>query len=229
MISVVIPTLNSQAVLPATLAALVPAAIEGVVRDVVVVDGGSTDATDKVADAAGAVFLRATKGRGAQLAAGAKAAKGDWLLFLHADTVLQDDWFKEAAQFMQRAAQHDAQPQAGAFRFALDDDGVMPRLLEFAVHMRCQLFCAPYGDQGLLISRQVYEQSGGFRALPLMEDIDLVRRLGCRQLKMLRSEARTSAARYRQDGYLRRSSRNLLCLTLYYLRVPPRYLVRIYG
>ncbi len=228
MISVVIPTLNSEAELPATLTALVPAAIEGVVRDVIVVDGGSSDGTEKIAEMAGADFLRATKGRGAQLAAGAQAAKGDWLLFLHADTVLQDGWFQEAVRFMERAGQNAGYPQAGAFRFRLDDDGVMPRLLEFMVHLRCQVFCAPYGDQGLLISRHAYLQAGGFRAMPIMEDIDLVRRLGCRRLKMLRSEARTSAVRYQREGYLRRTSRNLFCLMLYYLRVPPRYLVRIY-
>ena len=229
MISVVIPTLNSEHCLPHTLAALVPAAVDGLVREVVVVDGGSADGTEKVAETTGAVFLRSEKGRGRQLAAGAAAARGDWLLFLHADTVLESSWLDEAAGFLNRAARNPESPQAAAFRFALDDSGLMPRTLEALVRARCAVLCAPYGDQGLLVSRRAYEGAGGFRDMPLMEDIDLVRRLGCRGLHMLKSRAVTSAARYRRDGYLLRSARNLSCLALYYLRVPPRVLDRLYG
>ncbi len=229
MISVVIPTFNSEACLPHALAALVPAAVEGVVREVIVVDGGSTDGTYQVAEASGARFLRSRKGRGAQLAAGAAMARGDWLLFLHADTVLQSGWIEEVTSFLGRAAQDARAAQAAAFRFALDDVGIRPRVLEVLVYLRCALLCAPYGDQGLLVSRAAYEQAGGFRDMLLMEDIDLVRRLGCRRLQMLKSRALTSAARYRRDGYLLRSARNLACLALYYMRVPPRYLVRLYD
>ena len=233
MISVVIPTLNAQACLPHTLASLVPAAVEGLVREVVIADGGSTDETEKLAEMTGARFVRSKKGRGAQLAAGAKAARGEWLLFLHADTVLEAGWLDEVSAVLDRAAREPqgAQegPQAFAFRFALDDDGVRPRLLEALVRLRCALLCTPYGDQGLLVSRRLYDRVGGFRDMPLMEDIDLVGRLGCGRLKMLKSRAVTSAARYRQDGYLWRSVRNLSCRLLYHLRVPPRYLVRLYG
>jgi hypothetical protein len=87
----------------------------------------------------------------------------------------------------------------------------------------------PYGDQGLLISKRLYDRIGGFRPLTLMEDVDLVRRLGRRRIHLLRSRAVTSARRYRAEGYFRRMLRNLTCLSLYYLRVPTSVLTRLYG
>jgi hypothetical protein len=105
----------------------------------------------------------------------------------------------------------------------------MPRLVEWLVAMRCRLLALPYGDQGLLISRNLYNRIGGFRPLPLMEDVDLVRRLKRSELVMLKSRAVTSGERYRREGYLARSLRNLGCVLLYYLRVPPRVLARLYG
>ena len=107
--------------------------------------------------------------------------------------------------------------------------GRMPRLLESLVALRCFLFALPYGDQGLLISRRLYGELGGFRPIPLMEDVDLVRRLKRRQLVMLQSRAVTSGIRYRSEGYLARSLRNLSCMLLYFLRVPTRVLARLYG
>jgi hypothetical protein len=117
---------------------------------------------------------------------------------------------------------------AASFQFALDDDGLMPRLIESLVGFRCHVLALPYGDQGLLISRKLYRRLGGFRPLPLMEDVDLVRRIGRRRLRLLRSRAFTSAARYRRDGWVRRPARNLACLSLYYLGVPPAALARFY-
>jgi len=228
MISAVIPTLNSESELARSLAALVPGVVDGVVREVIIADCGSRDETVQIADAVGATFIRAAKGRGPQLAEGARAAKGDWLLFLHADTVLEHDWHREAERFLEETARN-GRPQAGAFRFALDDRGFRPRYLEAMVSLRCALLRLPYGDQGLLISRAHYERLGGFRDLPLMEDVDLVRRIGRRDLCFLRSRATTSASRYRRGGYFGRMLRNLSCLALYYLHVPPRYIVKLYG
>jgi rSAM/selenodomain-associated transferase 2 len=229
MISVIVPTLNADRTLAQTLAALVPAVVEGVVREAIVVDGGSTDETRAIAEAAGTRLIEAERGRGAQLEAGASAARGDWLLFLHADTVLDPGWAEEAQGFIERVESRRRQEAAAAFRFALDDDGTMPRLVERLVALRCRLFGLPYGDQGLLVSRRLYRRLGGFRALPLMEDVDLVRRLKRRELVMLKSRAVTSGERYRREGYLVRSLRNLGCILLYYLRVPPRVLARLYG
>jgi len=227
MISVVIPTLNAEPRLAATLAALVPAAVDGLVREVIVADGGSRDRTAAIADAAGASVLRVDPGRGSQLAAGAARARFPWLLFLHADTVLEPGWEGEVSAFMERV-DRGAPPSAAAFRFALDDVGARPRLLEAMVGLRCALLRLPYGDQGLLIPRRLYEEIGGYRPLALMEDVDLVQRLGRRRLTMLRACAVTSADRFRREGYARRSARNLTCLMLYALRVPVHVINRLY-
>lgn len=102
------------------------------------------------------------------------------------------------------------------------------RVLEATVLWRCRVLALPYGDQGLLISRGFYEELGGYRAVPLMEDVDLVRRIGRRRLRALPARAVTSAEKYRRDGYLIRPLRNLLCLGLYSVGVPPRYIESIY-
>lgn len=231
MISVVIPTLNSEATLPRVLSALVHAAVQGLVREVIIADGGSTDDTFEIAEAAGAKFVRAPRGRGSQLAAGAKAAKSAWLLFLHADTVLQPDWDQEVSKLFEHISSGRVRgpEMAAAFRFALDDFSGAARFVEQAVALRCALLKLPYGDQGLLVNRRLYDKLGGYRALPLMEDVDLVRRIGRRRLVMLRARAVTSPERYVRDGFARRVARNALCITLYYLRVPPRVIARIYS
>jgi rSAM/selenodomain-associated transferase 2 len=228
MISVVIPTLNAERGLAACLTALVPAAVEGLVREVIVVDGGSSDRTVNIVDQAGAILVRTAPGRGQQLAAGAERARMPWLLFLHADTVLEAGWEREVSAFIERAEGQDRPHTVAAFRFALDDLGFKPRLVELAVTARCALLRLPYGDQGLLIPRPLYSRLGGYRPLPLMEDVDLVQRIGRRRIVVLRARAVTSASRYRQDGYLRRVLRNLSCLGLFFLRVPARMIVRFY-
>jgi rSAM/selenodomain-associated transferase 2 len=227
MISVVIPTLDAEAGLPATLAALVPAAVDGLVREVIVADGGSRDGTVTLAEAAGAEVWRMDPSRGEQLATGAARARFSWLLFLHADTVLEPGWEREAWSFIEQVEGGHRGSSAAAFRFALDDVGLKPRLVEAGVALRCGLLRLPYGDQGLLIPKALYHQVGGFRPMPLFEDVDLVRRLGRRRIVMLRARARTSAARYRRDGYFRRVASNLACVIMFYLGLPVDTLARL--
>jgi len=227
MISVVIPTLNAEATLPRCFDCLIQATVKGLVRAVIVADGGSGDGTVMLAEEVGAHVVSSPRGRGKQLAAGAEAAHSDWLLFLHADTALEPGWEAEAESFIERSGV--ARPRAAAFRFALDDFGFSARMLEWLVGLRCFLFGLPYGDQGLLISRRHYRKIGGYRPLPLMEDVDIVRRIRRRHLVMLRSRAVTSAERFRKDGYARRSLRNLSILFLYALRVPAQVLAKLYG
>lgn len=227
-LSVVIPTLNAAASLGRTLANLVPAAVEGLVAEVIVVDGGSKDRTLAIAEDAGCTVVEGGRGRGPQLVRGARAARAPWLLFLHADTILEEGWIEEVSKFVVGIEQ-GGQGAAAVFRFALDDRGIGPACLESAVAARCKLLALPYGDQGLLISRRLYDEIGGFRELPLMEDVDIVRRLGRRRIRYLRTRATTSAERYRRDGYVRRAARNLTCLTLYSLGAPMSWIVRLYG
>ncbi len=223
MISVIIPTLNAAPHLAATFLSIFDAAVDGFVSEVIVSDGGSTDATRAIAEDAGATVIVGERGRGQQLRAGAEAAHKPWLLFLHADTALESGWADEARAFMKKGG------DAAAFRFRLADSGFQPRLLEAAVALRCRLFRLPYGDQGLLISRALYDAIGGFAPIPLMEDVDIVRKLGRRRLAMLKTAAVTSPERFRRDGYFRRSLGNLTCLMLYYRGVPPERLAERYG
>jgi rSAM/selenodomain-associated transferase 2 len=222
-ISVVIPTLNAAETLPET---LVPLRRSVLVGEVIVVDGGSIDASVALAQTAGARVVVAPRGRGTQLAAGAAAAVGDWLLFLHADCRLEANWETAAGAFL---AASGAARRAGYFNFALDDPAPAARRLERIVAWRCRTLALPYGDQGLLIARTLYDAVGGFAALPLMEDVDLVRRLGRRRLAAIEARCFASAHRYRRDGYVRRTLRNLLCLSLYLAGVPPSRIVRLYG
>lgn len=228
MISVVIPTLNAQASLTETLSALIPAAVDGLIGEVIVADGGSSDKTCQIADAAGAELIATSPNRGGQLRAGAERARHPWLLFLHADTILDAGWERDVTHFMQKIDHGHAKPAAAAFRFVLDDTGLAPCLLEALVSLRCALLRRPYGDQGLLIPRRLYDELGGYRALPVMEDLDLVRRLGARRVKMLRTRAVTSARRYQREGYLRRAFKNQLCLILYTLNVAPSRISQFY-
>lgn len=224
MLSVVIPTLDAEATLARALAPLVPAAVDGLVREVVVADGGSGDATLEIAEEAGARIVATGPGRGVQLAAGCAAAKGDWLLVLHADTHLEEGWDKAVAGHIARRPD-----RAGWFRFALDDGSLTARIWEQGVAMRCELLALPYGDQGLLIPRALYEAVGGYRPMPLMEDVDIVRRLGARRLAPLAATATTSAEKYRRDGYLARSLRNAFVLACYFGGADPQRLAKAYG
>ena len=227
-VSVVVPTLNAARVLPETIAMLRAGATGVDLAEIIVVDGGSRDDTAARARALGADVLEGARGRGQQLAQGAGEARSDWLLFLHADTRLSDGWGAASAQFID-AQECKSQPVAAVFRFVLDDGDRRARLIERLARWRARLFALPYGDQGLLIDRGFYHDLGGFRALALMEDVDMVRRIGRSRLVELPCDAVTSAARYRRDGWYRRPFRNLIVLTLYFLGMPNNLLRRIYG
>lgn len=222
-LSVVIPSLDAANTLPGVLRALAEGGGE---VEVVVVDGGSADATPQLAAASGATAVTAPRGRGGQLAAGARRASAPWLLFLHADTVPAPGWWRETRAFMADPANAG---RAAAFRFALDDGSAAARRLEALVAWRSRRLGLPYGDQGLLLSRRLYESVGGYRPLPLMEDVDLIRRIGRNRVVMLETPAVTSATRYRRDGWLWRPLRNLGCLALYFAGVPPHLIARLYG
>ena len=174
--------------------------------------------------AAGARVLSGPLGRGAQIAAGIAAAGGSWVLVLHADTRLSPGWDRAVADHCR------ARPdQAGYFRFRLDSEDPRARRLERAVAWRCRALALPYGDQGLLISKALLAAVGGVRPLPLMEDVDLVHRLGRRRLRLLDADAITSPARWERDGWYRRSGRNMTLLGLWYAGLSPARIAKLYS
>lgn len=220
-LGVVIPALNAAERLPETLAAL-----RGQAAEIIVVDGGSADGTQALAAAGGARLLSAPRGRGAQLAAGASASRMPWLLLLHADTRPGPGWVNAAEAFM---AEPVNAARAAYFRFALDDPSPQARRLERQVAWRSRALALPYGDQGLLIRAETLAALGGIRAIPIMEDVDLVRRLGRARLVALDAPFVTSAERWRREGWRMRSARNLFCLALWFAGVPPERIARIYA
>ncbi len=218
-LSIVIPALDASATLAATLLSL------GDACDVLVVDGGSRDDTIPIAARRGVRVLHAQKGRGSQLAAGAANARGEWLLFLHADTCLEPSWKTTVSSFIENASNAE---RAAVFRFELDHQSAEARRLEAMVDWRVRRLGLPYGDQGLLIHRDFYHSIGGFRPIPIMEDVDLVLRIGRRRLVVLPIAARTSSKRWLERGWLLRSAQNIFCLALYFAGVPARLISRVY-
>jgi glycosyltransferase involved in cell wall biosynthesis len=219
MISVIVPTLNAGRLLPRCFDSLIPAAVHGVVREVIVADGGSADDTLAIADAAGARIVEGSSTRSALLAAGAAAARSDWLLFLFPETSLEPGWDVETQSFLEQADLE--RPRAAVFRFALEEFGGAARRAEAMVALRGAVFALPYGDQGLLIPRRFYQKLGGYRALARMEDADLVRRIGRRRLVTLRARAVNTARRPRP------ALKSLALTLLHALRVPSRVLAKL--
>jgi rSAM/selenodomain-associated transferase 2 len=223
MISVIIPAANAAAQLGPTLDSLVNAAVSGLVGEVVIACLEGDADTVRIADAWGAKVAPCGLGRGVALRAGAAAARKPWLLFLHADTRLSAGWEAETEEFIAGQVDH-----AAAFTFKLADRGMRPRLVEAGVALRARLFALPYGDQGLLISRRFHDEIGGFRPMPIMEDVDIIRRIGRSRLTILRAAAITSAQRYQRDGYVRRVARNWACIAMYPAGVPPERIAKFY-
>jgi rSAM/selenodomain-associated transferase 2 len=220
-LSIVLPVLDAAKTLQATLASL------GTDDDIVLADGGSRDASaiDASASAPGVRLVVAPRGRGSQLRAGADAAAGDWLLFVHADTRLSAGWRRAVADFAANPANAD---KAGYFELAFDGQDRRAARIARLANWRARVFGLPYGDQGLMIGRAFYQKLGGYKPIPLMEDVDLVRRIGKRNLVRLAVTATTSAVRYERDGYAARPLKNLACLALYFLGVSPQTILRLY-
>ena len=222
-ISIVIPTLNAAGELGPTLGALGEGLAEGLIRELIVSDGGSDDETLPLARQAGARIVSGAPGRGAQMARGAAAAEGAWLLLLHADTHLAAGWSRAAATHMRHHPE-----KAGWFALRFRARGAAPALVARWANLRARLFALPYGDQGLLIPRRLLRESGGYPAIPLMEDVALARRLGRRNMRPLGALAFTGAARYERNGWLRQGGANLWRLARYLGGADPERLARHY-
>lgn len=219
MICAIIPTLNSGQSLDALLRDISPNT-----ERMVVGDGGSEDETLQTAAKSGAVIALGHKGRGVQLNRGARWAQDcTWLLFLHADSSLTGTWQKAIAAHIKNHPN-----RAGYFDFRFDSSNPSARLLEGLVRLRCTVFALPYGDQGLLISRDLYDQVGGYPDFPLFEDVALIRKLGKSRLRRLGIPLITSAAKYETDGFFRRGWRNFRLLRRYLKGETPETLAKTY-
>lgn len=216
-ITVVIPTLDEGPRIRAAVESVAAGASE-----VIVVDGGSADATVPQAVAAGARVIAGPRGRASQMQAGAREAAGDWLVFLHADTCLEAGWC-DALRAL------DARFVAGAFRFRLNSSRARYRFLEAAVRLRCAAFALPYGDQAIFVRRAAFFGCGGFGDVPILEDVDLVRRLRrCGPLAFPAAHAVTSARRWEELGFVRTTLLNWLVIVLGSAGFPRRRLARLY-
>ena len=169
-ISIIIPTINEANNLPLLLSDLSSIQKEG---EIIIVDCGSEDKTIDIANIYGAkVIISKERNRGLQLDIGAKNSKGEWLIFLHADTRLTHDWFKKINSFLK-----GNKNIIYYFEFKINHKKIIYRVLEILVNFRSKFFKQPYGDQGLIIHRTTYFKNNGFRKIPLMEDVDFLRRL----------------------------------------------------
>lgn len=222
-VSLIVPAFNAAEHLPRTLPSWIAGASDGLVREMILSDGDSTDATCAIAEAVGARLVTGPKGRARQLIAGAQVAEAPWLLFLHADTALADGWVEAVWRHIAEQPEN-----AASFRLRFDSPRPEARWLERRVALRNALFCLPYGDQGLLISADHYSSLGGFADLPLMEDVDLVRRIGRKRLSMLPIYAITSAAKYERDGWRKRAWSNAWLTVQYIAGVSPHRLADRY-
>ncbi|MEW6255559.1 MAG: glycosyltransferase [Pseudomonadota bacterium] len=187
MISVVIPTHNAERALVPTLAALVPGVTGGIVRDVILADGGSSDDTAAIADAAGCVFLAGVSDLGLRLRQAAGQGRGRWLMFLHSHSLLEEGWVREVSSFLESAERRDASDRiAATFRLSLDGYGLRPRLGEAISAATLAVTGRPRPGQGLLLARRYYEKLGGHAPGPRAEQ-RLAARIGLRRLHVLRA------------------------------------------
>ncbi len=219
-LAVILPTLNEAAYLAETLAHV----MRGQPQEIVVADGGSTDDTVAVARRAGATVLSVPRGRARQMNAAAAAVQSELLLFLHADTLLPENYIDIVRRTLRSPA-----VAAGAFQFALRESIAERRGIEALVRLRCRFWGLPFGDQGLFVRRDLFQALGGFMDRPLLEDVDLVRRLRRWGRIVIRPEAApTSARRWQQLGVLRTFLLNHVIMLGYYAGVSPTRLAAWY-
>ncbi|MBA3560203.1 MAG: TIGR04283 family arsenosugar biosynthesis glycosyltransferase [Gemmatimonadaceae bacterium] len=221
LLSIVVPALDEATTIPLLLTDLRDLRVS---HEIIVVDGGSTDTTARIAAECGARVVLAPSGRGFQLRAGASAATAELLWFLHADVRVGPDVLRA----VERIAE-SGERGAFAFRLAIDSPGASYRLLERLANLRSRRLSLPYGDQSLLVARADYDSAGGFPPIPIMEDVALVRALRrITSVSMLDSAVRVSSRRWQRDGVFRSTVRNSLLLAAYMLGAPPGWIAALY-
>jgi rSAM/selenodomain-associated transferase 2 len=221
-VSVIIPALNEEGVIGRCIESL---ASEEAVYEIIVADAGSRDKTVEIAgEYKNVKTITTERGRGRQMNRGAALAGGDVFLFLHADTHLQIGW---AGEMISSLCSGSA--VGGAFTFAIDERKRKYRLIESWVRFRCSAFKLPYGDQGIFMKREIFEKLGGYKDIPLMEDVDIVERMKkTGPIIMLQRKAFTHARKWEKEGLISRSFFNQVVMLLYRLGIDPERLAKIY-
>ena len=222
MISVIVPTLNEADTVRGCIDCIKG---EGGDFEIIVCDGGSTDATIQIArEYRDVTVIESVRGRGAQMNRGAAAANGEVFLFLHADTKLERGWSEELI-----TALADESVAGGAFTFKIDNVSLRYRLIESWVKVRCSLLSLPYGDQAIFVRRQIFDRTGGYREIPLMEDVEFVGRMKKEgKVLLLKKSAGTHARRWIRKGWIRASLSNQVVMLMYKLGVDPHTLAKFY-
>lgn len=222
--SIIIPVLNEQDLINPLIQNLRTQALMNT-TEVIVVDGDANGSTINLIHDRKTTCATSEPGRARQMNVGADAAMGEVLIFLHADTELPEDALKKIEQ-----ALGDREYVGGAFDLGIDSDRLIMKYIAARARLRSRLNRIPYGDQAIFIRRSYFEEIGGFKEIPLMEDIDLMRRIkkDGKKIYILKDRVSTSARRWERKGAVRTTLRNQALVTLYYLGVSPEKLVRFY-
>ena len=219
--SVIIPTLDEEDVVSET----IRHALASESTEVLVVDGGSSDETVARATECGARVMPSHACRAAQMNLGAARARGEILVFLHADTHLPAGFEDHVQRIMDQSG-----VIAGAFKFRTDDDSATMRFIEWWANVRSKWLKMPYGDQALFLRKDTFREIGGYRELPIMDDLELVRRLGRRgRIPIAPADAVTSCRRWRRMGKWRTTITNQLVVLAYFAGLPPRFVAQFYD
>lgn len=221
-LSIIIPTLNEAQILETTLRLL----LHSPDTEIIIVDGGSEDQTLAIATGLGVKVVQSPQlGRAFQMNFGAKMAQGEILLFLHADSKVPQGY----AQFI-KTILSKPQTVAGAFSLKIEGSQLALRLIEKMVNWRSQFFSLPYGDQGLFIKTELFQEMGGFAELPIMEDFEMIKRLQKRgKIAIIPNPVITSARRWQKLGIWKTTLLNQLIILGYYARISPHTLAKWYG
>lgn len=222
-ISVIIPVRNAVKDLPACLSHLVAGLETGLIREVIVSGVPSNDPCRDIAEETGAIWVEGAPGRGRQLKLGAESARGDWFLFLHADTWLEEGWTDQVKAHLANNSDF-----AGVFCLAFRSRKWRAGLVAALANLRARFLGLPYGDQGLLISRELYDEIGGYEPISLMEDVSIARRLGRRRIELIQTRALTSGTKQTRDGWIIRSLKNIWLVARYHFGADPEKLARVY-
>ena len=218
-ITVILPTFNSSKNINKTLRN-----VNKYFKKIIIVDAESIDDTRKIAKKYNSKIYLSNPNRGKQLHIGAKVCDTDWFLFLHSDTLLGNNSYNEIKRFIKINNKN----KAAYFKLKFNEKNIYALFIENLVYLRNIIFKLPYGDQGLLISKNLYNKIGGFKPMPIMEDIYIIRKIGYKNLYLMNGNIITDADKYIRQGWIKRPLLNLICLMLYFIGYDINKISKIY-